>query len=61
MAPGRLGKRARRLRAYGKHANQVVGAIARPRMGIMGAMATQVPVTPYGHEAEPDWPHNAAG
>jgi transposase len=39
-------KRSRRLRARGKHANQVVVAIARELVGFLWALATQVPVTP---------------
>jgi transposase len=42
----RLCKRDRRLMARGKHANQVVVAIARELVGFMWAIATQVPVTP---------------
>jgi transposase len=42
----RLCKRYRRLMARGKHANQVVVAIARELAGFMWAMAHQVPVIP---------------
>jgi transposase len=42
----RLCTRYRRLRARGKHANQVVVAIARERMGFMWAIAKQIPVRP---------------
>jgi transposase len=42
----RLCTRYRRLMARGKHANQVVVAIARELMGFMWAMAKQVPLTP---------------
>jgi transposase len=42
----RLCKRYRRLMARGKHANQVVVAIARELIGFMWAIAKQVPVTP---------------
>jgi transposase len=42
----RLCKRYRRLMARGKHANQVVVAIARELVGFMWAIAHQVPVTP---------------
>jgi transposase len=42
----RLCKRYRRLSARGKHANQVVVAIARELAGFMWASAKQVPVTP---------------
>lgn len=41
----RLCKRYRRLMARGKHANQVVVAIARELVGCMWAIAKQVPVT----------------
>jgi transposase len=42
----RLCKRFRRLMARGKHANQVVVAIARELVGFMWAIARQIPVTP---------------
>jgi transposase len=42
----RLCKRYRRLIARGKHANQVVVAIARELVGFMWAIAKEVPVTP---------------
>jgi hypothetical protein len=42
----RLCQRDRRLIARGKHANQVVVAIARELVGFMWAIAKQVPVTP---------------
>jgi transposase len=42
----RLCKRYRRLIARGKHANQVVVAIARELVGFMWAIAQQVAVTP---------------
>jgi transposase len=41
----RLCKRFRRLMARGKHANQVVVAIARELVGFMWAIAQQVPIT----------------
>jgi transposase len=41
----RLCKRYRRLMARGKHAKQVVVAIARELVGFMWAMARQVPIT----------------
>jgi transposase len=41
----RLCQRDRRLLARGKHANQVVVAIARELVGFMWALAPQVPVT----------------
>jgi transposase len=45
-APVRLGTRFRRLRARGKHANQVVVAMARELAGFLWAIAKQGPVTP---------------
>ncbi len=42
----RLCQRDRQLMARGKHANQVVVAIARELVGFMWAIAKQVPVTP---------------
>ena len=42
----RLCTRYRRLMARGKHANQVVVAIARELVGLMWAIAKQVAVTP---------------
>jgi transposase len=42
----RLCKRYRKLIARGKHANQVVVAIARELMGFMWAIAKEVPVAP---------------
>jgi hypothetical protein len=48
QAQVRLCKRYRRLSARGTPANQVVVAIARALVGCMGAMATQVPITPSG-------------
>jgi transposase len=47
----RLCKRYRRLIARGKHANQVVVAIARELVGFMWAIAKQVPVTPSPMDA----------
>jgi hypothetical protein len=44
-APGRRGKRYRRLMARGQHANQVVVTMARALVGCMWAMAKAVPVT----------------
>jgi hypothetical protein len=51
-APGRLCKRDRKLLARGKHANQVVVAIARELMGLMWAIAQVVPVTPSARLVE---------
>jgi transposase len=48
----RLCKRYRRLLARGKHANQVVVAMARELAGFLWAMAKQVPVTPEVHQPE---------
>jgi transposase len=45
-AQGRLGKRFRRVTARGKHANQVVGALARELAGFMWAIAKESAVTP---------------
>jgi transposase len=45
-APVRLCTRDRRLLARGKHANQVVVAMARELAGFLWALAKQVPVTP---------------
>jgi transposase len=45
-AQGRLCKRDRKLSARGKHANQVVVAIARELIACMGAIAKEVPATP---------------
>jgi transposase len=45
-APVRLCKRYRKLMARGKHANQVVVAIARELVGFMWAIAKHVAVTP---------------
>ena len=42
----RLCKRYRRLLARGKHANQVVVALARELVGFLWAIAKQIPVTP---------------
>src|SRR5919197_4092937 len=48
----RLCKRYRKLLARGKHANQVVVAIARELVGFMWAIAKQVPVTSSVPKAE---------
>jgi transposase len=53
--------RVRRLLARGQQANQVVVAMARARVGCMGAMATQVPVTPEVPPTDRPWTHNAPG
>ena len=45
-AQGRLCQRYRTLIARGKHANQVVVAMARELMGFMWAIAKEIPVTP---------------
>jgi transposase len=45
-AQGRLCQRYRQLSARGKHANQVVVAIARELLGFMWAIAKEIPVTP---------------
>jgi hypothetical protein len=45
-APVRLCKRYRQLSARGKHANQVVVAIARELIAFLWAIAKEVPVIP---------------
>jgi hypothetical protein len=45
-APVRWCQRARRLMARGPHAHHVVVALARARVGCMGAMANQGAVSP---------------
>jgi hypothetical protein len=45
-APVRLCKRYRKLSSRGKHANQVVVAMARELLALMWAIAKEVPVTP---------------
>ena len=55
-AQGRLCKRYRKLIARGKHANQVVVAIAREWIGFMWAIAKAVPVTPEDHKPEHEQP-----
>ena len=45
QAQVRLCQRSRRLMARGKHANQVVVAIARELVGFLWAIAKQVPLT----------------
>jgi transposase len=49
-AHGRWCHRARTLRARGTHATQVVVAMARDLVGLMGAMAQPVAVTPATHK-----------
>jgi transposase len=44
-APGRLCQRSQRLLAQGKHANVVTVAIARELVGLVWAMAKEVPLT----------------
>jgi transposase len=46
QAQARLCKRYRRLLARGKHANQVVVAMAGELVGFLWAIAAQVPVSP---------------
>jgi transposase len=46
----RLCTRDRRLMARGKHANQVVVAIARELVGFLWAIAKQAPLTSSGHK-----------
>jgi transposase len=45
-AQGRLWKRYRKRISRGKHANQVVVAMARELIGFMWAIANEIPVTP---------------
>jgi hypothetical protein len=45
QAPGRLCPRAQRRMAQGQHATGVPGAIARERVGLVWAMATEGPLT----------------
>jgi transposase len=49
-------KRYRTLIARGKHANQVVVALARALMGCMGASAKEIPVTPSDQTTAHDQP-----
>jgi hypothetical protein len=60
-APVRLCTRVRRLLARGKHAHQVVVAIARELVGFLWALAQQVPVTPSGHQTDRSRINTAAG
>jgi hypothetical protein len=60
-AQGRLGKRVRHLLARGKHANQVVVALARELAGLLWAIANQGPVTPEVNKMARYENHNAAG
>jgi len=55
-AQGRLCKRYRKLIARGKHATQVVVAIARELIGFMWAIAKEIPVTPSDHKTDHDQP-----
>jgi hypothetical protein len=57
----RLCKRYRRLMARGKHANQVVVAMARELMGCLWAIAKQVRLTPESHHIEGECTKSAAG
>jgi transposase len=57
----RLGTRYRRLMARGKHAHQVVVALARELVGCMWAIAKQVPVTLEGQKTDRHWTNNSAG
>ena len=54
-------KRSRRVIARGKHAHQVVVAIARELVGCLWAMAQQVPVTPSGPPTQGECTHSAEG
>jgi Transposase IS116/IS110/IS902 family len=57
----RLCTRSRRVIARGKHATQVVGALARELMGCMGAMAKQVPLTPSSHHRSGECTQSSEG
>jgi transposase len=56
QAQVRLWKRYRTRIARGKHANQVVVAMARELRGCMGAMAQEMPVTPSDAKTNHDHP-----
>jgi transposase len=58
---GRRCNRVRRVRARGKHANQVVVARARELAGVLRTLAPHVPVAPAVTQTARPWPHNAAG
>jgi Transposase IS116/IS110/IS902 family len=60
-APVRRCTRFRRLMAHGKHAHQVVVAMARELAGFRWAMATQGRVTPSGHKTPPRGPITQEG
>jgi transposase len=60
-APVRLCQRDRRLMARGKHANPVVGAMARERAGFLGAIATQVPRPPSSQPMSASGPRLQTG
>jgi hypothetical protein len=53
-------KRYRQRLARGKHANQVVVAIARELVGFLGAMANEVTVTPAVHQMDGPGTNEAA-
>ena len=52
QAQGRLCQRYRTLSARGPHANQGGVALARELLGVMWAMAHEMPVTPSDHKTE---------
>jgi transposase len=56
-AQRRLCQRDRRLIARGQHANHVVVAMARELVGLLGAMAKQMPVPLEGSWTDGDGPH----
>jgi transposase len=57
----RLCTRYRRLMARGKHANQVVVAIARELVGFLWAIAKQVPLTSSGYKTHHHETHHSVG
>jgi len=60
-AQGRLCTRYRKRIARGRHANQVVGAIAREWMGCMWAIANESPVTPSDQKTDHNQPVTQQG
>ena len=61
QAQGRQCTRSQRRVARGTQATVVTGAMARERVGGMGAMAQESPVTPYVPKSDRHGPRNAAG
>jgi len=56
----RLCKRSRKLLTRGKHANQVVVAIARELVGFIWAITKEMPATPYVHKTDGDGSNKVA-